>query len=173
MSEGSLTVRSRDYLHRPISELIVPEAQVLVPAEAVREWLVDPAGLRAYTTWGLPTVGTGQLVPDPQPARHPGGHNGEDAYKLATEWAQPIGVLAGSGHLVRLDETHPLFVNSTLEAFVEAAWRYLWLIREEGGHADDENFELLDVFLDRMRQIDPEIGSDPDSSFWPSVVEHW
>ena len=60
MSAGSLTVRSRECLHRPIGELIVPEVQVQVGVEA---------------------VGAGQLAPDPQPAAHPGSNNREDAYR--------------------------------------------------------------------------------------------
>jgi hypothetical protein len=170
MSEGSRSVRSTDFLDRPVGELIVPEAQVLAPAETVRDWQVEPADLRAFTTWGLPVVGDGNLVPDPRPGPEDGG-----AYRIGTEWGAVVGVLAGSGRVVRFGRTDPspMVVNSTLAAFVESAWRYLWLFRQEGGHYDDDTDDVLDAFLAKLQTIDPAVGDDPGSSYWPSVVEHW
>ena len=175
MSEGSLSVRPVDFLDRPVSELIVPEARVLVPAGAVRDWRVDPADLRALTTWGLPVVGQGNLVPDPRPGPHDARYEGEQAYRLGTEWGAVVGVVAGSGRVVRFGRTdpQPMPVNSTLAAFVESAWRYLWLFRQEAGHYDDETDDVLDAFLARIQRLDPAVGDDPGTSYWPSVVEHW
>jgi len=175
MSEGSLSVRSVDFLGHPISELIVPDVQVLVPAEATRDWRVGAADLRALTTWGLPVVGAGNLVPDPQPGPHDFRYDGEESYRLATEWGAVVGVVAGSGRVVRFGRTdpQPMLVNSTMAAFIESAWRYLWLFRQESGHYDDDTDDVLDAFLAKIQDLDPAVGDDPDSSYWPSVVEHW
>jgi len=163
-------MRGTDFLDRPVGELIVPEAQVLPPAEAVRDWPVDAAGRDALATWGLPVVGDGNRVPDRSP-----GPRGDGMYRLATEWGAVVAVQAGSGRVVRLGVTdpEPMLVNSSLAAFVESAWRYLWLYRQESGHYDDETDDVLDAFLARLRKLDPAIGADPSASYWPSIVEHW
>ena len=57
--------------------------------------------------------------------------------------------------------------------YVESAWRYLWLFRQESGHYDDETDDVLDAFLARIQELDPAVGDDPELSYWPSVVEHW
>lgn len=164
-------MRGTDFLDRPIGELIAPEAQVLPPpAAGVRDWPVDPAGREALITWGLPVVGDGNLVPDPSP-----GPFGDGMYRLATEWGAVVAVQAGSGRVVRLGVTdpQPMPVNSSLAAFVESAWRYLWLYGQESGHYDDETDDVLDAFLARLRKLDPAIGDDPSASYWPSIVERW
>ena len=163
-------MRGTDFLDCPVGELIVPEAQVLPPAAEVRDWPVDPAGRDALITWGLPVVGEGNLVPDPSP-----GPDGDGRYRLATEWGAVVAVQAASGRVVRLGVTdpEPMLVNSSLAAFVESAWRYLWLHGQESGHYDDETDDVLDAFLACLRRLDPAIGDDPATSYWPSIVEHW
>ena len=66
----------------------------------------------------------------------------------------------------------PVLINSSLAAFVGSAWRYLWVSLQEGGHYDETD-DVLDAFLARLQRIDPAIGSDPHTSYWPSVVEYW
>jgi SUKH-4 immunity protein len=175
VSEGSLSVRPVDFLDRPIGELIVPEVQVRVAPEVVRDWHLPAADLSALTTWGLPTFDDGSLVPDPHPGPHDQRYRGDQAYRLGTEWGAVVGAVAGSGRVVRFGVTdpEPMLINSSLAAFVESAWRYLWVSLQEGGHYDDETDDVLDAFLARLQRIDPAIGSDPHTSYWPSVVEYW
>jgi hypothetical protein len=77
-------------------------------------------------------------------------------YRLATEWGAVVAVQAGSGRVVRLGVTdpQPMPVNSSLAAFVESAWRYLWLHGQESGHYDDETDDVLDAFLARLRKLE-------------------
>jgi hypothetical protein len=176
MSGRSGSVRSLEFLDRPINELIVPDVQVRVPAEAVHGWRLDPADLAALTTWGLPVVGDRNLVPEPRPGLSDRQFEGEEMYRLGTEWGQIVAAIAGSGRVVRFSEIDPenaMPINSTLQRYVESAWRYLWLFRQESGHYDDETDDVLDAFLSRIQELDPAVGDDPELSYWPSVVEHW
>ena len=56
---------------------------------------------------------------------------------------------------------------------MESAWRYYWLQRELGTTLTEETYEILKRFLDRLREIDPLIGDDPEKSMWPAVVSGW
>jgi hypothetical protein len=154
---------------RPLADLIVPADQVLVPGGAIQGWRVDHADRYALTTWGLPRIERPHFFPDPRPEASPHRYREFECYRLGTAMATPISVIAGAGTVIAEEQAGPALVNTTLERYVESAWRYYWLVRELGGTMNDETFDVLDVFLARLLAIDPGIGS----SHWAAVVEGW
>lgn len=170
--------RMDEILRLPVADLVVPEAQIRLPEDTVGAWAVGEPAARALTGPGLPVVDIAGFIPDeePDPRLHT-LRDGTQGYAIGSFAHQDVYLVPATGHVVAQPEDPGLgggaFINSSAERYVDTAWRYYWLQRELGTTLTEETYETLKRFLDRLREIDPLIGDDPETSMWPAVVSGW
>ncbi|MFB7345862.1 SUKH-4 family immunity protein [Streptomyces hydrogenans] len=156
-----------------LAELAVPAKAMLFHAPNTGERLQQI--LAPLARWGVPeienfgftTESHGTLVKE---ADSPG----DSFLRIGTYWRWGIAV-TGQGEVrgLQLDEWPEVFVNSSIEAFVETSWRwyYTWLEAEQmGWHI--ECFDVVDNFLEYAIAKDPRVGLE-ERSLWKMVVESW
>jgi hypothetical protein len=154
-----------------------PAVSVQLPGVDVGTWEISAKARRSLTQVGLPRNDHAGLLPESRPMRSPVTIGQVSGYRIARFRRLHLLVVPSAGRVVgaAFDEPDEFFVNSSVELFVEAAWRHYQLIgeMERRGVGEDDIFDALDLFLESINDLDPAVGSDPALSFWPDVVESW
>lgn len=154
-----------------------PAVAVRLPAADVGTWEVPAEARSSLTQVGLPHNDHAGLLPERSPVRSPVTIGQVSGYRIARFRRLHLLVVPSAGRVVgaAFDDPDEFFVNSSVDRFVEAAWRHYQLIGEMSRRGVDEEdiFDALDVFLESINELDPAVGSDPAQSFWPDVVESW
>lgn len=203
MDHARTAVAVERLLDAPVQDLAQPGGPSVVPGRReLHAWVLPDEGKRALTAFGLPPGRSDELMGvggRPQASVLPEcEHDGTRLCFLATYGTATIAAVHGSGdvlavprrtavhpHLASLypAELAPTLVNSSVECFVECAWRWHWLLplladaQEQAGHAEawrDEPIDetrdpydgcqaLCSAVLARFTDLDPGTGPVADS----------
>lgn len=167
-----------DILTRPLDALVVATDRVVAPAEVVDAWSIDSTDRQALVRWGLPLLEEGRLIPNIQDGVVPEIATGMgDYYGLGLFFDYEIGVdpVAGEVIGIPIEEVMPgsSFINSSVTLFVEAAWRWYWVLKEVRElRFDIEQYDLIDDFLEFVVRIDGRVASE-EGSFWRGLGDSW
>jgi hypothetical protein len=185
----------------------------VVPPTQIEEWHLPQSGKAVASSHGLPSARTDDLmgiVGGFQESVVPeAGPDGMNFYVLGHYGTSRVVAVENSGVVIaipKFSEVHPglasvypsgistTWVNSSIERFVECAWRWHWivaLLAEEqmragegeilawrDGQGDRQGDRMVDAYakyeelcryvLERFRSIDEDI--DVASNFWPDVI---
>lgn len=119
-----------------------------------------------------------QLMGDVQVASFP-EINERDviAYSLGTFWRRRIGASVETGVVVGVpDDSEPdlSYINNSVAAFIEIAWRWGCARRALLAIEDYEQlYECLAKFQEFVHVLDPVVKDDPRFSWWNGVIEGW
>ncbi|MFE5715549.1 hypothetical protein ACFQ7J_32625 [Streptomyces sp. NPDC056501] len=156
-----------------LAELVVPEkAMRLRPPSAGGSGNLSEQDLAPLERWGIPNVEELGFTPEAggTPVEEVGSP-GDPFFRICVYWRWKIGV-AGQGEVrgLQLEEWPDVFVNSSVDAFVETSWRWYhtWLEAKEMGWYI-EVFDVLDEFLAFAARKDPRVERD-ERSLWKFVV---
>lgn len=207
MDHARTAVAVERLLDAPVQELAQSGGPSVVPGHELHAWLLPDAAKRALASFGLPpgrTDGLMGVVGRPHASVLPESeHDGTRLYVLATYGAATIAAVHGSGDVLAVPgrtDVHPdlaslypsglqpALVNSSVEHFVECAWRWHWLLpllaeaQAQAAHAEASRDGLIDETLDpyagyqalcsavlaRFTDLDP--GIRAGRGFWPEVI---
>ncbi|MCB8908258.1 MULTISPECIES: SUKH-4 family immunity protein [unclassified Streptomyces] len=156
-----------------LAELVVPEkAMRLRPPSSLVSGTLSEQDLVLLEQWGIPNVEELGFAPEA------GGTLVEEAgspvdpfLRIGVYWRWKIGV-TGQGDIrgLQLEEWPDVFVNSSVNAFVETSWRWYhtWLEAKEMGWYI-EVFDVLDDFLEFATLRDANVGTN-ERSLWKFIV---
>ncbi|MFD4638514.1 SUKH-4 family immunity protein [Lentzea sp. NPDC058436] len=175
MSVDELRLALAEVLSRPLTSLVVAADRAEAGAEEVAGWSLPEAGREVLLRCGLPLIEENRMVPHIQEEGVPQliGSRGE-AYGLGLWGNYEIGALAGSGEVrgLPLPEDFPeVFVNSSVEKYVETMWRWYatWQIIIPVLSDGRAQQYLLEDFLAFAVQLDPAV----ESSLWSGFIRGW
>ena len=161
----------------PVEDLIDSDVQICLAPRDVDAWALEKADSHALTEVGLPIVEISQFIPDAEPGREPQAFGDFVGYHLGILRALDVCLVVRSLEVLGVPSTPNAsfaFINSSARQYVESSWRYYWLQREIGDlPTTEETFDTFRAFLQCLRIIDPAIGENPNTSFWPGVIESW
>ena len=93
-------------------------------------------------------------------------------YRLGIYYDHEIGVEVGGGEIWAiplLNGLREFYVNSSIETYVNVAWRYYWAGYEIGKLSEDfAQFALLDMFVEYISSIDERAALE--GTFWRDII---
>lgn len=165
----------RKLLGAPLSDVVDQEIATR-PDRVVAAWTVPAPGREALISHGLPRLPEKLFQPRLQDTSVPEVEYDGDRYYRIGDFGRSgiVGSLDGSSevHVVFAERQTRQLLNSTLDGFVDAIWRWTRLIQLLEGDLDD--FELvedaLELFVASQRAADPTASSRTDWA-WADLVE--
>ncbi|MFD6344746.1 SUKH-4 family immunity protein [Streptomyces roseolus] len=156
-----------------LTELAVPDRAMLFHAPNTNgrlQQILDP-----LARWGVPDIEDFGFTPEPHGTlAKEADSSGDSLLRIGTYWRWGI-VVTDQGEVrgTQLDEWPEVFVNSSVEAFVETSWRWYhtWLEAERMGWYI-ECFDVVDNFLEYAIARDPRVDLE-ERSLWKMVVKSW
>ncbi|MEZ0107988.1 hypothetical protein ABH920_001986 [Catenulispora sp. EB89] len=191
MTERDLQQAFERCLSDPLGRLVGSHGPGAVAPPAVGAWNLPSADIDALRAWGVPIFRetgrspiqlVGAIQSDELPSMMARGYS---AYGIGRYWRREIGALEHSGTVIGVpyettddatsDATSDLsFLNSSVKAFLEIAWR--WGAAREVLLAFDDYerlYENLGRFQDLVHRLDPMVGSTAEYAWWDGIVEGW
>lgn len=153
-----------------------------------RSWNLPSGDQRALAIWGIPIFGPDsasvqvQLQGDVQAGAEPEFHGqGIDAYRLGTYWERDVVAVSGDGAVLGVwtrFEPFVAFINSSVAAFVEISWRWLFVRQAlmRLGETDEDYLQAyasLDRFKQLIHSVDPAVASDQRFEWWNGICSSW
>jgi hypothetical protein len=169
-------------LREAVQEILAtPTEQLVAQAESsarategqVEAWSVDSASRELLVRLGIPYMEEDGLEVSIQAEADPQIEYGDRSfYRLGVYYDHEIGIEAGNGEVWAVPlagDSGEFYVNSSVETYVNVAWRYYWAGYEIGKLSDDfAQFDLLDVFMEYVSGID--VRAAADGAFWRKVI---
>lgn len=173
-----------DVLALSLDELVIRDpARSCAPPTAER-WRLPRGDIEALWRWGVPIFappeeGLVQLVGAVQEEADPAlVERGQTAYRLGRYWLRTIGAAQDSGIVIGIPDAvnrDVSFINGSVAAFVEVAWRWYGVAPFLFGMEEDQ--AQLDANLYRFSEyvhaLDPITATDDRFRWWDDLIEDW
>ena len=183
MAEVELQQAFERCLSDPLDQIAGRCGPGATASRVVDAWNLPASDRQALISVGVPifedaTQSPIQLAGEIQSAELPSlTERGYLAYRIGRYWRREIGVLEQSGTVVGFPDDAELdvsFLNSSLAAFLEIAWRWNCARKVLLATEDYEQlYENLGRFQDYVHSLDPIVSSDPKYAWWNGIVEGW
>ncbi|MBO1336297.1 SUKH-4 family immunity protein [Streptomyces sp. VRA16 Mangrove soil] len=172
-----------DSIRLPLCDLMGPEFQASRISQDA-SWGLPARDEKCLRRYGVPVTEAGggpngvQLVGDVQTGVDPEMEwSTGAAYRLGRYWKRTVGTLE-SGVVVAVftgEGERVSYVNSTVCAFVETAWRWSYAKTALSGMTGDPDqlYDDLARFFELACAIDPEVGEETRFRWWAGIVAGW
>ncbi|MFJ9776715.1 SUKH-4 family immunity protein [Kitasatospora sp. NPDC101157] len=156
--------RIREVLGRPLSELVVPgDRAAAEDPSALRRWAVAAHDREALERWGLPVAEECGLVSNIHEGERPEElADGRRYYGLGLWLDVEVAAAIPSGQVwgVPLTSWRPSarFINSSISVYVDAAWRWYWVLGIVNSEDSVERWSCLRDFFGFIADRDPGVA---------------